>query len=129
MNCAFCEILEMGTREVLWEDELAFAIRDAFPISPGHSLVLPKRHVASFWDCTPDEQTSLLAGAGWLRDDLEVSFPSVDGWNLGVNVGEAAGQTVFHVHLHVVPRFVGDVDDPTGGVRGTMPGEADYHSA
>jgi diadenosine tetraphosphate (Ap4A) HIT family hydrolase len=126
MSCLFCEILETGSREVIWENDLAFAIRDAFPLSPGHSLVLPKRHVASFWDCTPDEQASLLEGAGWLKEDLDVTFEGVDGWNIGVNVGEAGGQSVFHVHLHVVPRFFGDVEDPTGGVRGAMPGEANY---
>ncbi len=129
ISCPFCDILEHGSREILWQDELSFAIRDAFPISPGHALVIPKRHIASFWDCTPEEKASLMAGADWLKEDLEISFSSIDGWNLGVNVGGAAGQTVYHVHLHVVPRFEGDVEDPTGGVRGTMPGEANYHSA
>jgi len=129
ISCPFCDILEYGSREILWQDKQSFAIRDAFPISPGHSLVIPKRHIASFWDCTPEEKASLMAGADWLKEDLEISFSSIDGWNLGVNVGRAAGQTVYHVHLHVMPRFEGDVEDPTGGVRGSMPGEANYHSA
>jgi len=129
ISCPFCDILKHGSREILWQDELSFAIRDAFPISPGHTLVIPKRHIASFWDCTPEEKASLMTGADWLKEDLEISFSSIDGWNLGVNVGGAAGQTVYHVHLHVVPRFDGDVEDPTGGVRGSMPGEANYHSA
>ena len=129
INCPFCDILLNNSREILWEDNLSFAIRDAFPISPGHALIIPKRHVASFWDCTQEEKVSLISGADWIKEDLQISFPSVDGWNLGVNVGAAAGQSVFHVHLHVVPRFEGDVEDPTGGVRGSMPGEANYHSA
>tara|TARA_B100001750_G_C15504282_1_gene599316 strand:+ start:2106 stop:2498 length:393 start_codon:yes stop_codon:yes gene_type:complete len=127
--CPFCDILNNGSREIIWEDNLSFAIRDAYPISPGHTLVIPKRHVASFWDCSHEERVSLMSGAEWLKDDLEISFSSVDGWNLGINIGEAAGQSVFHVHLHLVPRFEGDVEDPTGGVRGSMPGEANYHSA
>jgi diadenosine tetraphosphate (Ap4A) HIT family hydrolase len=126
MACIFCEIFEMESREIIWEDEFSFAIRDAYPISPGHTLILPKRHVESFWDCSQEEQTSLLTGAEWVKQDLEIAFGQVDGWNLGVNVGEAAGQTVFHVHLHVVPRYAGDVEDATGGVRGNMPGEANY---
>ena len=129
INCPFCDILLNNSREILWEDNLSFAIRDAFPISPGHALIIPKRHVASFWDCTQEEKVSLISGADWIKEDLQISFSSVDGWNLGVNVGEAAGQSVFHVLLHVVPRFEGDIEDPTGGVRGSMPGEANYHSA
>ncbi|MBS71879.1 MAG: diadenosine tetraphosphate hydrolase [Thermoplasmata archaeon] len=126
-SCPFCEILEQGSREILWQDGFAFAIRDAYPISPGHSLVITKRHVGSFWDCTSEEKASLMAGAEWLKEDLDGGFSSVGGWNLGINVGESAGQTVYHVHLHVIPRFEGDVEDPTGGVRGSMPGEANYH--
>ena len=129
MSCPFCEIIEDETREIIWEDEHAFAIRDKFPISPGHTLIIPRRHIGTLWECTPEEGASLFSGSQWVKDDLEITFSRIDGWNIGVNVGEAAGQTVFHVHMHVVPRFIGDVDNPIGGVRHVVPDKADYHSA
>ena len=115
-------------REIFWEDEHAFAIRDKYPISPGHALIIPRRHIGSFWECTPEEWASLFTGSQWVKDDLDITFSRIDGWNIGVNVGEAAGQTVFHVHMHVVPRFIGDVENPIGGVRHVVPDKADYHS-
>jgi diadenosine tetraphosphate (Ap4A) HIT family hydrolase len=107
------------------ENSLAVAFDDAFPVSPGHCLVVPRRHEPDFFALTAEEQTamwSLVApvsrhiGAGGMPD----------GFNIGINVGAAAGQTVAHAHLHVIPRRLGDVDDPRGGVRWVIPAKARY---
>lgn len=109
------------------EDALAFAIRDGFPISPGHTLIIPHRHIASFFDATSAERTSVLALLDLARDQL-VKELAPAGFNIGINDGSAAGQTVPHLHIHLIPRFEGDVADPQGGVRWVIPGLADYWS-
>ncbi len=98
---------------------------DAFPVSPGHALLVPCRHVATWFDATPEEQQELLRAVDVVRQTIERTY-SPDGFNIGINVGQAAGQTVFHLHVHVIPRYKGDVPDPTGGVRGVIPGKASY---
>ncbi len=107
-------------------NDLAFAIRDRFPVSPGHTLVIPKRHVPTWFDATVAEQHALLALVDVVRRDLDGGDPKPDGYNIGVNVGVVAGQTVPHLHVHVIPRFAGDVPDPTGGVRFVIPHKANY---
>lgn len=109
------------------EDDLAFAIRDGFPISPGHALIIPRRHIASFFDATSAERASLLALLDVARDQL-VKESAPAGFNIGINDGAAAGQTVPHLHIHLIPRFDGDVADPRGGVRWVLPALADYWS-
>jgi superfamily II DNA or RNA helicase/diadenosine tetraphosphate (Ap4A) HIT family hydrolase len=104
---------------------LVRALWDAHPVSPGHALVLPRRHVTAWFDATPDEQAALLAATDAVRHEIE-RHHTPDGYNLGVNVGEAAGQTVVHLHLHVIPRYLGDVPDPRGGVRHVIPHKANY---
>jgi diadenosine tetraphosphate (Ap4A) HIT family hydrolase len=111
---------------------LALAIPDKFPVSPGHMLLIPRRHVSDWFETTPGERQALFA----LADEahaLALSAPGVsraslrpDGFNLGINVGEAAGQTVYHVHLHLIPRYRGDVPNPRGGVRGVIPAKQSY---
>lgn len=123
--CPFCDL----ESEPVWEGGTAFAIRDKYPISAGHTLVCPRRHVADFFECSEQEQQDLIAGVNAVKRDLELYFGTdVAGWNIGINVGQAAGQTVFHVHLHLVPRFIGDVEDPRGGVRHIISDKADYPS-
>jgi diadenosine tetraphosphate (Ap4A) HIT family hydrolase len=117
--------LERSSADHVAGNELAFAIRDAFPVSPGHTLIVPRRLVATWFEATDAEQHALLALAATVRDALEVEFRP-DGYNLGVNVGAAAGQTVMHLHLHVIPRYNGDVRDPRGGVRHVIPGKGNY---
>jgi diadenosine tetraphosphate (Ap4A) HIT family hydrolase len=107
------------------ESALAVAFEDAFPVSPGHTLVVPRRHVGSYFDCTPDERAAIWKLVEEVRGQI-VSERGPDGFNVGINVGAAAGQTVLHAHVHVVPRFAGDVADPRGGVRGVIPGKALY---
>lgn len=104
---------------------LAFAIRDNYPVSPGHTLVIPKRLVPNWDSLTSEEATAILRLIARvkqnLRDDLHP-----DGFNIGVNEGAAAGQTVFHLHLHVIPRFTGDVPDPRGGIRHAVMGKGNW---
>lgn len=122
-ECPFCE---MPGNAIASENELVYAIRDAFPVTPVHTLVIPKRHVPSYFELTPAEMEAchrLLEGE---KAAIEREDPSVEGFNIGANDGEVAGQTVFHCHIHLIPRRTGDVVDPTGGVRNVIPGKAAY---
>lgn len=121
-DCPFCH-LPAGA--IVAENSLALAFRDLYPVSEGHTLIVPKRHVADYFDLTPAE----IAAMHELLQPVKASLDALyrpDGYNLGVNVGPAAGQTVFHVHLHVIPRYAGDLPDPRGGVRGVIPGKRGY---
>lgn len=107
----------------LWvaSNELAFAIRDRDPVSDGHTLVIPKRLVVDFFGTTDDERLALFALVDEVKRALDATHRP-DGYNVGFNAGESAGQTVFHLHVHVIPRYRGDVADPRGGVRHVIPG-------
>jgi diadenosine tetraphosphate (Ap4A) HIT family hydrolase len=113
---------------VFHEGSLVRALWDGFPVSPGHALIVPRRHVANLFDCEPAELGEVTETLGIVRQ-LILEHHAPDGFNIGVNVGEAAGQTVFHVHVHVIPRYAGDVPDPRGGVRQIIPGKARYWEA
>ena len=102
-----------------------FAIYDKYPVSPGHTLIIPKRHVANYFDLNLKEQTACLLLLNAAKQTLDKAF-NPDGYNIGVNVAEAAGQTVGHVHIHLIPRYKGDVEKPAGGVRGVVPGKQGY---
>jgi diadenosine tetraphosphate (Ap4A) HIT family hydrolase len=119
-GCPFC-----GLRAPVLESELAVALEDKYPVAPGHLLVVPRRHVASYFDATAEEKAALWELVEEARNHL-VATRAPDGFNLGVNVGEAAGQTVFHLHIHVIPRYTGDMSDPRGGVRGVIPSRQSY---
>jgi len=106
-------------------NEHAVAIFDAYPVSPGHALIVSKRHVAHLFELSLDEQLALWSLLPAVKATIE-SHHSPAGYNIGVNVGTAAGQTVAHVHVHVIPRYTGDVDDPTGGVRFVIPQRGNY---
>ncbi len=121
-DCPFCRL---DSLDPICESPLAYAFRDAFPVSPGHTLIVPRRHVASFFDLTADEQSALLDLARRAREILQPDLRPA-GWNLGLNDGAAAGQTVMHVHLHLIPRYEGDQADPRGGVRWIFPERARY---
>lgn len=105
----------------------AIAIYDGFPVSPGHCLIIPKRHIASFFDATKAEQSALFDLVSKMQEILK-NDRNPDGFNIGINVGEAAGQTVMHLHIHLIPRYAGDQPDPRGGVRWIFPEKADYWS-
>jgi diadenosine tetraphosphate (Ap4A) HIT family hydrolase len=123
MPCVFCSRLAGGN--LVAENDLAVAFPDAFPVTPGHCLVIPRRHDPDFLALTLDEQTSIWALLTPVCRHIEASS-SPDGFNIGMNVGEAAGQTVAHAHLHVIPRHRGDVADPRGGIRWIIPARARY---
>lgn len=106
-------------------NDLAFAIRDGFPVSPGHTLVITRRLVPTWFEATPEEQAALMALVNEVKRQLDESHRP-DGYNVGFNAGEAAGQTVSHLHVHIIPRYRGDRADPRGGVRWVLSDKADY---
>jgi len=107
------------------ENDLTAALNDAFPVSQGHTLVVPKRHAANFLKLEPAEQEATWSLVRIVTDHLDRELGPT-GYNIGINVGRAAGQTVDHAHLHIIPRYEGDVDDPRGGVRCVLPAKAKY---
>jgi diadenosine tetraphosphate (Ap4A) HIT family hydrolase len=110
---------------VLFRNGAAVAVRDAYPVTPGHTLVIPMRHVTSFFDATSSERESLLELLDTAKQQLQSQFgPS--GYNIGINDGSVAGQTIDHLHIHLIPRYLGDRPDPRGGVRWVIPDKADY---
>jgi diadenosine tetraphosphate (Ap4A) HIT family hydrolase len=121
-RCPFCD-LESG--RVLEENELAIALLDAFPVSPGHTLVIPRRHIADFFELSNEEMMAVLELLKRVHARL-MGGKRPDGFNVGINVGRAAGQTVSHAHVHLIPRFAGDVAQPRGGVRNVIPGKGVY---
>ncbi|TXH85766.1 HIT family protein [Thauera aminoaromatica] len=122
VSCPFCAL--PAERILIFADE-ALMIRDAFPVSPGHTLVIPRRHIGSFFELSDAERTCMFELLAQAKAELDLSFQP-DGFNIGINDGAAAGQTVPHLHLHLIPRYLGDVPDPRGGVRWVMPGKAKY---
>jgi ATP adenylyltransferase len=122
-DCVFCVI---DARRVVAENELTFAIRDRYPVSDEHTLVIPKRHVADFFDLYQPEINAVHALMLKMKNEISRTDVAVTGFNVGVNVGQAAGQSIFHVHVHLIPRRDGDVERPRGGVRGIIPGKQDY---
>lgn len=122
LSCPFCN---PEPSRVFYEGKLVIALWDAFPVSPGHALLVPRRHVKTWFDAAYEEQQELLAAIEIARETILLRHRP-DGFNVGVNIGHAAGQTVFHLHVHVIPRYEGDVEDPTGGVRGVIPSKGNY---
>ena len=121
-NCPFCDVAD---DRVFLSTSQVIGIWDGFPVSPGHALLIPRRHVATWFDATIEEQQALLDAIETARAAIELR-QSPDGYNIGINSGEAAGQTVQHLHVHVIPRYKGDVEDPRGGVRLVLPEKAAY---
>ena len=120
--CPFCQL---DLSSVIASNAHALALSDGFPVSPGHTLIIPKRHVASFFELTPEEQGAMLALLAEMHQLLQKER-NPDGFNIGINDGAAAGQTVMHLHLHLIPRYAGDQSDPRGGVRWIFPDKAAY---
>jgi diadenosine tetraphosphate (Ap4A) HIT family hydrolase len=121
-SCPFCTI---EPEQVLIVRPLALARYDLFPVSKGHTLIVPRRHVVSFFETTAEERREMMA----LLDEAKAVIDrehKPDGYNIGINDGDAAGQTVMHVHIHLMPRYAGDSPDPRGGVRWVVPGQAKY---
>ena len=119
-NCIFC-----GDPDFVIENELAFAHYDTYPVNPGHCLIIPRRHVAEYFQATVEEKAAVWA----LVDEMKVIIDKEykpDGYNVGVNIGKAAGQSIPHLHIHMIPRYIGDMEDPRGGVRGVIPHKQKY---
>jgi diadenosine tetraphosphate (Ap4A) HIT family hydrolase/HKD family nuclease len=124
-HCPFCK---RDDRELVYENELVFAVRDLFPVSEGHTLIIPNRHVESYFDATPLEKQAIWEAVEHVKIGLDEAL-APQGYNVGFNSGQVAGQTVMHLHVHVIPRYVGDTPDPRGGVRGVIPSKQKYDPA
>lgn len=124
-DCPFCS---PDPDRIFHETDLVVGLWDAYPVNPGHALLVPRRHVAGWFEASEDERKELMEGVQAARAAiLEDHEPQ--GFNLGINMGEAAGQTVFHLHVHLIPRYPGDVADPRGGIRCVIPEKARYWEA
>ena len=123
MSCIFCQIPK---DRILFENEFGYAILDGYPVTDYHSLVIPKRHVEDYFGLTKDELLAADELIKKLKDFILSKDKSVSGFNIGMNAGEDAGQTVFHCHIHLIPRRKKDVKEPRGGVRQIIPGKGSY---
>ena len=119
-ECIFCQM-----KDYILENELAYAIYDKYPVGKGHMLFIPKRHVKDFFDITKEEREAIFELIDEGKKLLDEKY-SPDSYNVGINCGEHAGQTIMHVHVHLIPRYIGDMKDPTGGVRGVIPYKMKY---
>jgi diadenosine tetraphosphate (Ap4A) HIT family hydrolase len=125
METAECPFCNLPAEEVIWEADLVVAFRDRFPVSEGHTLVISRAHHETYFNANPWEQAEIWRAVNEVKLSLDREFlPS--GYNVGFNVKESAGQTVMHLHVHVIPRYEGDVPDPRGGVRGVIPSKQLY---
>ena len=121
--CIFCR----PQREILAANDTALGVFDTYPVSTGHALIVPRRHAVTIWDLSAEEFTDCFLLVRDLKAVLEQRY-SPDGFNVGVNCGTAAGQSVMHAHIHVIPRYKGDVPNPRGGVRHVIPLKANYRN-
>ena len=122
MSCIFCNI---DKERIILENEYAFAIFDNFPVSKGHMLIIPKKHIKNYFEADEDTKGQLWE----LLDECKVFADkhfNPQGYNIGINCGKAAGQTVMHLHIHLIPRYIGDIKNPRGGVRGVIPDKRIY---
>ena len=119
-DCIFCDEPTM-----VIENELAFAHYDSYPVNPGHCLIIPRRHVAEYFQATVEEKAAIWALVDEMKTIIDRDYKP-DGYNVGVNVGKAGGQSVPHIHVHMIPRYKGDMEDPRGGVRGVIPHKQKY---
>lgn len=125
-SCLFCDIQTKIKDRIVDENALAYAIRDGFPVSPGHTLLIPKRHTLDYFGLTQEEVIAINQLMINQKRLLESEDPTIDGFNIGMNCGETAGQSVWHCHVHLIPRRQGDVERPKGGVRHVIPNKGFY---
>ena len=122
-ECPFCNQERL---EIIARSQNFFVIYDKTPVTPGHSLIIPDRHIADALELSPAEINEVWGLVQKMRRKLLEDDPSISGFNLGFNSGVDAGQTIFHVHIHLIPRRHGDVEKPRGGVRGVIPARQNY---
>lgn len=120
--CPFCQL---DPNRILAQNALTVVYRDGFPVSPGHTVIIPRRHVATLFEATREEQVALLDALAQARSLIDRQHQP-DGYNIGINHGQAGGQSVPHLHIHLIPRYRGDKEDPRGGVRWVLPDKAKY---
>ncbi|WP_338626589.1 HIT family protein [Clostridium baratii] len=113
MSCIFCEY---DKEEYIAENDLCFAIFDKFPVNEGHALIIPKRHFKNYFDATKEEIAAMYDLSHEVKKIIDKKY-SPDGYNVGVNVNHEGGQTIMHLHMHIIPRYKGDIEDPRGGIR------------
>lgn len=122
-ECVFCSL---ESERVIYQDEYVKVFKDAYPVTKDHTLIVPVRHIETALELTPTEISLIFQKAKEVSELLEIEDGSIKGFNLGFNVGEVAGQTVGHAHFHIIPRRIGDVEDPVGGIRNIFPGKGNY---
>ena len=126
-DCLFCKIQQPGfEKEIIYSNEYFVATRDSYPVTPLHTLIIPKRHFASFFEMNDDEQAAVFSILKQQRDEIMALDPSVTSFNVGTNDGVDAGQSIYHLHIHLFPRRLGDIENPRGGVRGVIPAKQKY---
>ena len=126
MTCLFCNIQTNERTRIIAENELAYVIRDGFPVTTGHTLFIPKRHAVDYFELVQSEVNAINALMHEQKRLLTLDDSSIQGFNIGMNCGEVAGQTIFHCHVHLIPRRTGDVENPRGGVRHIIAGKGFY---
>ena len=121
--CLFCNI---NSKDLIFDNEFAFASFDSYPVSKYHSLIVPKRHILDYFELTNDELLACNDLIKKIKKKIQNEDKTVDGFNIGTNSGKVAGQSIFHCHIHVIPRREGDVENPQGGVRSVIPSKQHY---
>lgn len=121
-DCIFCNVVKDS---VIWENDIWVAMLDGYPVTKGHTLLIPKRHCQTIFDLNELESSTLFSALNTVKTILNESY-NPNGYNIGANCGEASGQTISHCHIHIIPRYYGDVEDPRGGVRGVISNKQKY---
>ncbi len=125
-GCLFCDVQISDRKRIVAENTMAYAVRDAFPVTLHHTLIMPKRHVLDYFGLKQPEINAINRLLADQKDVLQDLDSTIEGFNIGMNCGETAGQSVFHCHVHLMPRRRGDVAEPKGGVRNVIPGKGPY---
>ena len=122
-DCLFCKVI--SDKDFFLENDLAIARFDNFPVNEGHLEVIPKRHIKDWWEATPEERVAIFNLIDRAKAVVDEKYHP-DAYNIGMNLGEEAGQSIMHLHVHLIPRYKGDVPNPRGGVRGVIPQKQNY---
>jgi len=124
MSCIFCNL--PVEKEIIESNELALAFYDNYPVTKYHTLIIPRRHVSDYFELTKTEHAAIQELLYNHKERLQNIDSTITGFNIGINVGKDAGQSIFHVHVHLIPRRYGDMEEPKGGVRGVIPEKQKY---
>jgi ATP adenylyltransferase len=126
-DCLFCKVQEaMYEKEIVFENDFFYATRDSYPVTKLHTLIIPKRHFQSYFDMNIDEINSINSILNNQKNEIKKLDSEVTAFNIGINDGKDAGQSIYHLHVHLIPRRKGDIENPRGGVRGVIPAKQKY---